>query len=383
MGKSSYSDEVLKEVKPKVLILDDEEIIRDLLEHYLRDDYTVYGAKNGQKALEILDGEDIRLALVDFNMPVMNGTSFIEAARKKYPDIAYIIMSGISDIDIAIEALHHGVLDFIQKPFRGNHFLHKVVHDALEKQNLLLENKKYKENLELMVKERTNELLQSRSRIIGILSRAAELKDYETGQHFIRVSQYSKIIAKGLALEKDRVEIIEQAAPVHDIGKIGIPEKLLLKHDKLTNSEFEEMKKHCIFGLVILNSQSLDALDANEFTTAHPGNYSSDDLLETASKIAMYHHERIDGSGYPEGLKGSEIPLEAKIVAVADVYDALGSERSYKKAWTEKKCQKFICENSGILFDSDVVKAFIDSIDHVLEVKTKYKDIAYRSVYSA
>ena len=364
-----------------ILILDDEEIIRDLLEEYLSKKYNVSKTDSGFDALGIIMNQEIDLILVDVNMPRMGGLEFIERARKVKPDIAYIIVSGNRDIDTAIDALHSGVLDFIQKPFRDINYLYKVILSALEKRDLILENRRYKKNLEQMVQNRTielekknEELLQSRDRIVGILSRAAEFKDYETGQHFIRVSQYSGIIAAGLSLDHYKADLIRQAAPVHDIGKIGIPENILLKQGKLTVSEYKTMQKHCEYGEEILQSRSLDNLVIPYNNTIQGDFNNTDDLLKTAAKIAKYHHERIDGSGYPLGVKGQQIPIEAKIVAVSDVYDALGSDRSYKKAWSEEECQNYIIQKSGIHFEPEVVDSFLRNINQIMKIKTAHID---------
>ncbi len=203
--------------KSNILILDDEPLIRDLLENYLSNDYEIFQADSGYKALEMLSNIKIDLAFVDINMPAMKGTDFIKKARINYPDIAYIIISGEKDIDAAIEALHSGVFDFIKKPFTDLKYLKKVINNSLEKRKLITENKKYKENLESLVEKRTaeleiknKELIHSQNRIVGILSRAAEYKDYETGQHFIRVSQYSGIIAEALGLEEKRLRLSDR-----------------------------------------------------------------------------------------------------------------------------------------------------------------------------
>ncbi len=366
-------------LKEKILLLDDDEIIVDLLEEVLSERYEVERAGNGFDALTLMHESAPDIVLVDYNMPEMNGLEFIKAAREDHPDAVFIVMSGNRDMNTAIDAVNSGVWHYIRKPFKDIAYIHQVVADMLERQRLLLENRRYKEDLESLVRERTlelekknAELLQSRSRVIGILSRAAEFKDFETGQHFIRVARYSALIATGLGLSPDRVGIIEQAASVHDIGKIGIPEGILLKQGRLSTAEFEEMKNHCLFGEEILRSRSLEDLISHglfEDTTD-----DSDMLLTTAARIAKSHHERVDGSGYPLGLKGEEIPLEARIVAVADVYDALGSERHYKQAWPEEECRAFICDNRGILFDEKVVDAFMSSIDSIMEVKLHFMD---------
>lgn len=359
-----------------VLILDDDQYISELLDTILNSRYRTIITTRVPDALKVVQETPIDLMLVDFNMPDMSGTDFISRAREIQPDVASIIISGNRDIDTAINALHTGVFDFIQKPFTDLSTLYTVIENALVKRELIIENRRYKENLEQMVQQRTKELErknrelnQSRVRIIGILSRAAEYKDYETGQHFLRVSEFSRIIASGLDLDDHQVSIIRQAAPVHDIGKIGIPESILLKQGKLSDEEFNEMKMHCQFGEEILKGESQEG-STGLFDQIGFGEISySDELLETASRIAKSHHERVDGSGYPEGLKGDEIPLEAKIVAVADVYDALGSSRAYKEAWSEEKCQDFIRAHSGILFDTHVVNSFFGNIDPILELK--------------
>ncbi len=367
--------------KEKILILDDEPLIRSLLKDYLSNDYEIYQTDNGYEALDFLSENYIDIALVDINMPVMKGIDFIQKAGKINSDICYIIISGENDIDVAIDALHSGVSDFIKKPFADLKTVKKIIANALEKRKLILENREYREKLEDLVEKRTEELelknrelIYSQNRIVGILSRAAEYKDYETGQHFIRVSQYSGIIAETLGLEEKKVGIIRQAAPVHDIGKIGIPEKLLLKQGKLTEGEFCEMKNHCIYGEKILKSQSLDIFLRTKHSVDDINIIYPDELLETAAVIAKSHHERYDGSGYPEGLEGDGIPVEARIAAVADVYDAIGTERSYKKAWEESECREYIKKNAGILFDPDVVNAFISSINKIALVKNTFMD---------
>jgi putative two-component system response regulator len=370
--------------KTEILILDDDDLIRGFLEDLLSERYLTRKASCGESALSIITEHPVDLVMVDYNMPDMNGLEYIRRAREIRPDCVFIIMSGNKDITTAIDAVNTGVWHFVQKPFRNIDSLFKVIDDMLERQRLILENRRYRDNLETLVQQRTEELekknseiLQSRSRVIGILSRAAEFKDYETGQHFIRVSRYSGIIASGLGLQPDRVNMIEQAAPVHDIGKIGIPESILLKQGKLSSVEFEEMKRHCLYGEEILKSQSLDGMVTREISKDTGITTSPDELLATAAQIAKSHHERFDGSGYPCGLKGEKIPLEARIVAVADVYDALGSDRHYKKSWQEKECRTFIQQNTGVLFDPEVVTAFLRNSDRIMDVKMHYQDRMY------
>ncbi len=368
-------------MKSTILIVDDEQLIRELLYDFLSKSYNVILCGNGYDALMEIEKNSIQLALVDINMPDMNGLDFIQKAIKIKTDISYIVISGNSHIDSAIDALHCGVWDFIRKPFHDLNSIRKTIDQALSHQELLNENFKYKQDLEQMVLERTRdlesrtlELEESRSSIIGILSRAAEYKDYETGQHFVRVALYSELIAKGLNLTEAEINVIKEAAPVHDIGKIGIPERILLKQGRLTDEEYDEMKNHCLYGEQILSSRTSLFKPQRSDVPFSEEKIFSHTLLDVAAKIAKSHHERFDGQGYPSGLKGCEIPLEARIVAVADVYDALGTNRTYKNAWTEEKCREYLHTNSGSQFDPDVVKAFFSNIDKIMDVKKSYVD---------
>ena len=228
-----------------------------------------------------------------------------------------------------------------------------------------------------MVSQRTrqlevknNELAETLNQVIGVLSRAAEYKDFETGQHFVRVSRYCEILARGYGLEEKKVELIRLASPVHDIGKIGIPEAILLKPARLNQEEIEIIQQHCRFGAEILSSQGLEDLIRHEGLKKS----SSDALLDVAARIARYHHERFDGTGYLEKLKGEAIPIEARIVAVADVYDALGTPRPYKDAWSEDDCLQYLKENSGSQFDPEVVAVFITNYSDILAVKEDFDD---------
>jgi len=373
---------MIRTTKPAVLIVDDDPSVRELLYDILSDEYSLTGAGNGPEGLKRLEEENADLVLVDMNMPYMTGIEFIENARLRHPDTAYIIISGNRDIQAAIDAIHHGVWDYITKPFADSGYLKKVIRDSIEKKDLIVENRKYKQHLENLVRERTEELemknrelLDSRNRIIGILSRAAEYKDFETGQHFVRVSRYCEILAQELDMDGDMVSLIRQASPVHDIGKIGTPERVLMKPSRLDEDEIREMRKHCIYGEDILRSRSLgDHLPGmdNRFPETRD---CSDELLEIAANIARCHHERYDGSGYPSGLAGGAIPMEARIAAVADVYDALGSERPYKEAWPEEACQSYLLGRSGTHFDPHVVRAFFSRIDKILEVKALFSDV--------
>ena len=223
------------------------------------------------------------------------------------------------------------------------------------------------------LEERNRELQESRSRIVGILSRAAEYKDSETGQHFIRVSKYSRILARAYGLDRSLVQRIQMASPLHDIGKIGIPESVLLKQGKLDDRELKEMRKHTIYGEEILSSQFRDSLTFSlSFECDNLPN--TDILLECAVNIAKFHHEKYDGSGYPYRLVGEEIPMEARIVSIADVFDALGSSRPYKEAWTDEECFSYLKDQKGSHFDPELVDVFLESKEEILKIKNLFLD---------
>ena len=369
------------ERKYQILILDDDKQIRDLLQNVLSPDFFFFQAEDGLNALKIMQSIHVDLVLVDMMMPEgMSGVDFITEARKRFPDTAYIIISGNQDIQSTIDAFHSGIYDYIQKPIMDFTKLKKTVRSALEKRDLILENRNYKNHLEELVKKRTSELEErnkelqdSRSRLVGILSRAAEFKDYETGQHFIRVSKYSMVLARAAGMDEDFVRLIQMASPLHDIGKIGIPESVLLKKGKLTREEYQEMQQHTAYGGEILTSQFTDSLILGlAFTEKRQP--LTDRLLECAVNIAKFHHEKYDGTGYPYRLQGEEIPIEARIVSVADVFDALGSSRPYKPAWSNTASFTYLKDQKGRQFDPNLVDIFLDSRESILEIKERFQD---------
>jgi putative two-component system response regulator len=310
---------------------------------------------------------------------------FIEKAREKHKDVAYIIVSGDTAFGSAVQALHLGVWDYVSKPIRDFNLLHKLIEDSLQRRELIQENRRYKEHLEELVSHRTRqlevknlELAETLNQVIGVLSRAAEYKDFETGQHFVRVSRYCEILARGYGLDEKKVELIRLASPVHDIGKIGIPESILLKPSRLNEEEIEVIQRHCQFGAEILSSHGLE--DLVKRSESDVSTSDADALLDVAARIARYHHERFDGTGYLEGRKGEEIPIEARIAAVADVYDALGTPRPYKKAWSEEECLKYLEEQAGTQFDPGVVEVFLKNYKEILSVKEDFDDSLHETV---
>ncbi|OQY33168.1 MAG: hypothetical protein B6241_08680 [Spirochaetaceae bacterium 4572_59] len=367
-------------LQKKILIIDDESLIRQVFSYYLEDQgYEIVTADNGRTGIELLKEELPQIILTDLRMPEANGMDVLKAARELDPEIPVVVISGVNSLDDAINALRQGAWDYLIKPVRDLSILSYTIEKSLEKSSLLKENRQYREHLEELVEERTmqlqlrNEQLDlSRRQIVGILSQAAEYRDFETGDHFLRVSEFSACIARGMGWDKKDVDMIQLASPVHDIGKIGIPDNILLKKGKLTAEEWTIMKKHCRYGERILTSNRFVNFFTHTDEELEPENVQKEagqKLIETAANIALYHHEHWNGAGYPTGIKGVEIPVEARITAVADVYDALRSYRPYKDPWPEEDCLALIREESGKQFDPEVVQTFLDNLDKIRKIQ--------------
>lgn len=337
-------------LQQSILIVDDHPENIDVLKNTLEQNYTIKAALNGQRALSIARQKPKPdLILLDVMMPNLDGLSVCKNLKadpmtSEIPIIFVTAKSDPEDEQIGIEA---GAIDYITKPISPPVVKARVkTHLALHKQQ---------QELETLVKIRTNELEETRLQVIRNLGRAAEFKDNETGLHVIRMSHYTRLIAKHLGANREWVELLYNAAPMHDIGKIGIPDNILLKPGKLDPDEWEVMKKHPQIGADII------------------GIHESP-LLILAREVALYHHEKWDGSGYPEGLRGTAIPLSARIICIADVFDALTTERPYKKAWSTDDAFRFIQEQSGIHFDPELAAVFLSIKEDVLNIKAKYAE---------
>lgn len=313
--------------KQCVLVVDDSPDNIDLLSEILRDEYRIRVATSGEKALKIVySDEPPDLILLDIMMP---GISGLEICRrlKANPDrrrIPIIFVTAMTSPEDERRGLETGAVDYITKPISPPIVKARVrTHLALYDQA---------RELARMVQQRTQELLTTRQQIIRRLGRAAEFKDNETGNHVLRMSHYARLIALAHGLGEESADIILSTAPMHDIGKIGIPDAILLKPGKLDAAEWEVMYQHPIMGAEIIGKHD-------------------NELLETARIIALTHHEKWDGTGYPQGLKGDAIPLEGRIVAIADVFDALLSVRPYKPALSLETALQYIDEQSGHHFE--------------------------------
>ncbi len=352
------------EKKANILVVDDEDRNLRLMEAMLLPlGYEVDLARDGEEALEKVQESPPDVILLDIMMPKMDG---FEVARRLKQDektgiIPIVMVTSLNEVEDRVKALEAGADDFLSKPVDGTELKARV--QSLVKVKAYNDHMRdYQKELEAEVAKRTEQLKHAFEQIkkasletIYRLSMAAEYKDEDTGAHIQRMSYYSASVARKMGLNEKTVESILYAAPMHDIGKIGIPDRILLKPGKLDADEWETMKQHTIIGRRILEGS-----DAG--------------FIKLAEVIALTHHEKWDGSGYPKGLKGTEIPLAGRIVAIADVFDALTSKRPYKEPFSVEKSFGIIKEDRGSHFDPEVVDSFLAIQGEILTVKNKYKD---------
>ncbi|NYT80508.1 two-component system response regulator [Alcaligenaceae bacterium] len=329
--------ESMKGNRRTILLVDDEPTNLQILRHTLQSDYRLLFAKDGLKAMEIACAETPDLILMDIMMPGMSG---YEACRKlkRNPataSIPVIFVTALSDAADEQSGFDLGAVDYITKPFSP-----------------LIVKARVRTHLSLVQAET---LRRTRLQIVQCLGMAAEYKDNETGMHVIRMSHYARTIALAAGYSEEAADDLLHAAPMHDVGKIGIPDAILQKPGKLTPAEWEIMKDHTEIGGRIIGRHE-------------------DGLLAMARIIALSHHEKWDGSGYPNGLVAEEIPHVARIVAIADVFDALTSVRPYKPAWTVEDAVELIQRESGRHFDPDLVDCFMDCLPEILKIKERWTD---------
>ncbi len=342
----------------KLMIVDDSELNLMLLASLAESlpDCQAYTFADPCLALAACREMEPDLILVDYMMPEMNGHDFIRAVRTLpgYLDIPIIMVTTENEKQVRNRALELGATEFVAKPIditecriRMRNLL------ALRQAQSLLKDRA--RHLEHEVQHATSALLERENELISRLSCAAEFRDPETGGHINRMAHYSRLIAAQLGLSLEFQDLLLKAAPMHDIGKIGIPDQILLKPGKLTDEEMQIMRRHPEIGATILAG-------------------SSAPLIQLGEEIACSHHEKFDGSGYPLGLRGTAIPLSGRIVAVADVFDALSSERPYKKPWSMEQARQFLQEQSGHHFCPDCVAAFMHGWEQVLQIRQQFLD---------
>lgn len=342
----------------KALVVDDSEVNLSTVQALLgrMGDIETVPFTRALEALAWIRGNDADLVIVDYMMPEINGTDFIRQLRAMpgRVDVPVLIVTANDQRQIRYRALDAGATDFLSKPLDKVEFMARVSNllqlvtgrKALKDRALWLADE---------VRKATAEVVQRERETVIRLSKAAEYRDPETGAHIVRMAHYSELVARGMGLPKSEQELLLEAAPMHDIGKVGVSDNILLKPGRLTPQEFELMKQHAAYGYDILQD-------------------SSSRVLQAGAAIALGHHEKFDGTGYPNGLTGHAIPVFSRIVAVADVFDALTSERPYKRAWSLEQAAEHIKAGAGTHFDPKCVAVFITQWSEVLKIRQRFQD---------
>lgn len=341
----------------KILIVDDQPANVTLIEKMLDIDgyINVLSTTDPTQVESIYMEQNSDLILLDLNMPVMDGYQVLTKIREVDPDYPpIIVLTAQSDRESRIKALDLGARDFLAKPFDRVELMTRI-RNMLEVRIMTTAMKNQNKILDGMVKVRTQELNDTRLEVIRRLGRAAEYRDDMTGFHIIRMSRYSQLLALAAGMDEKKSEILLNASPMHDIGKIGIPDSVLLKPGKLDAEEWTTMKTHVDIGVEILSG-------------------SDSALMNMAAEVAQNHHEKWDGTGYPCGLAGEDIPFTGRVVAVADVFDALTTERPYKNAWSVEKSIEFLKEQSGNHFEPKLVELFLEILPDILQIRDQYSD---------
>ncbi|MBB4867703.1 putative two-component system response regulator [Pseudomonas nitritireducens] len=324
-----------QDLRPCLLLVDDEATNLQVLRHILQDDYRLLFAKDGDKALELANRERPELVLLDVMMPGMTGFEVCQRLKAEQATCAIpvIFVTALADVPDEARGFEVGAVDYITKP----------VSPPIVKARV-------RTHLSLV---RVEELRETRLQIVQRLGKAAEFKDNETGLHVIRMSHYAHILARAAGFAEKAADDLLNAAPMHDVGKIGIPDAILQKPGRLEDHEWAVMRQHPEIGARII------------------GEHDSP-LLTLARSIALTHHERWDGTGYPNGLRGEEIPVEGRIVAIADVFDALTSVRPYKPAWSVEDAVELLRREKGSQFDPQLVELFLGCLPEILVVRERW-----------
>jgi putative two-component system response regulator len=349
---------------PAILVVDDDPGTLILLGAILETaGYRSVTASSAEEARELLNTRVFSLVLADVGMPGDSGIDLLEWITTEHADTATLMVSGMNDPELAEKALRMGAYGYVIKPFEANEILINVTN-ALRRRELEVDSRGHREGLEHMINERTsrlwnvitdlehtqNELRLSREETINRLAIAAEFRDDDTGRHTERMSRYCELIARHAGWDEHQCELLRTASVMHDVGKIGIPDGILLKPSSLTPEEVKIMQTHCEIGHKILSGSTWE-------------------LLNLAATIALTHHERLDGTGYPQAIGGSDIPLEGRIAAIADVFDALISDRVYRPAFPIEKAVEMMAVERGTHFDPELLDLFMGAMDQVREIK--------------
>ena len=358
----------------KIMIVDDEQLVIRVVRRFLAaEGYSNFlTVTDSRQAFDQLNAFQPDIVLMDIMMPHVSGIDLLQQRQQNAiaKHVPFIVLSANSEKTIKREALKLGATDFLAKPVDAVDLVLRVQNSLLVKkhQDQLTD---YAVELEKQVQHRTRQIDASREQIIHCLAKAAEFRDNETGAHVIRVGKYASVIAKQLGFGPNYCRQIELAAQLHDVGKIGIPDSILLNPGKLSREEFDIMKLHCRLGCQIMEplarAEMADLRQSGKSTNEAP-------MLVLAANIARTHHEKWDGTGYPEGLSGEEIPIEGRITCVADVYDALCSERPYKPKFPREKCLEIMLSERGTRFDPAVLDVFFERLDIIDQIGQVHTD---------
>jgi putative nucleotidyltransferase with HDIG domain len=347
-------------IQEPILVVDDEDSIRNLVSSALQHSgYGCYAVRSGQEAMAALEADDYALLLSGLAMEGMDGFALLDYVRQRYPNMPVVMVAANDDIAVALAAIRSGAYDYLLKPFEHGQLL-AAVHRALENRRLKMENLAYQNKLETLVSARTEllqkanadlqramvELERSYDITLEALGDALDLKDAETDGHSKRVTAFTMAIARAMGLPSDRVRIIARGAFLHDVGKMAIPDAILRKPGRLTPAEQMVMREHAVLGYRMLRKIP---------------------FLHEAAQIVYCHQERYDGSGYPRGLKAGQIPLGARIFAVADTFDAITSDRPYRAAQSITSARREIQKHSAVQFDPEVVETFLSISEDLWE----------------
>lgn len=359
----------------KIMIVDDEPLnIMTFRQHLKMEGYENFvSTTDAVETLSLVKSELPDVLLLDIRMPRVSGLDILRVMGLDpvLQHIPVLILTAATDPMIRKSALDLGASDFLSKPIDPNELLPRVRNAIILKKHYdMVANEAAR--LELQVERRTRQLEATRQQLILSLARAAEHRDNDTGNHVIRVGRYTSIIADAMGYPRRRLQMLEQAAQLHDVGKIGIPDSILFKPGKLDWDQYELMKRHCAIGKQIIepiSEKSWEVLKTHTRKGENLLHVRSSPLLMLAARIAQTHHEKWDGSGYPLGLQGEDIPLEGRIVAVADVFDALSSARPYKKPFSREKCFEILEEGRGKHFDPRVLDAFFSRSKEIIDTQ--------------
>jgi putative two-component system response regulator len=339
----------------RILAVDDEQALCDLVARWLnREGISCDTAYNVDEAISLMRRDHYDLVISDITMPGRSGIDFLGIVGENYPTTAMIMATAVDNRETAVSTLEKGAFGYIIKPFEKNEFIINVFN-ALERRRIVLEHENYEKHLEQVVRDKTEDIRNREEQIALRLISASGYRDEETGQHIRRIGLYGAILAEVLGWEQKDIDYMRVAGPMHDVGKIGIPDEILRKPGKLSLEEFAIIKQHAQIGARILENSNIP-------------------LLKMAHDIALYHHEKWDGSGYPFGLKEHAIPESAQIVALVDVYDALSNDRVYRTALPEEQVLRILKEGSGCHFNPLLFNLFTKNLNVFREILQEHAD---------